>query len=155
MRKYPITIFFPCYNEEQNVEKVTCEALDTARQISDDYEIIIVNDGSKDRTAEIADELAAKFPQVRAIHHEINKVNFIKPATLAPSLSQLGPAGGLRGAAHRLEAPLIDNCAARSHFLANRVATDWSALSAEIINSPSVNCFKNNLDRFFFMLPKR
>jgi glycosyltransferase involved in cell wall biosynthesis len=73
MRKYPISIFFPCYNEEQNVEKVTCEALDTARQISDDYEIIIVNDGSRDRTAEIADELAAKFPQVRAVHHDINK----------------------------------------------------------------------------------
>jgi len=73
MRKYPITIFFPCYNEEQNVERVTREALHVASQISDDYEIIIVNDGSRDRTAEIAEKLAAENPPVRAIHHETNK----------------------------------------------------------------------------------
>ena len=89
------------------------------------------------------------------IHHGFNKVNWTKPASLAPSLTQLGPAGGLRGAAHRLEAPLVDNCAARSHFLANRVAADWSALSTDIINSPNTNSFKIKLDRNLFMLPKR
>jgi len=73
MKKYPITIFFPCYNEEQNVERVTREALAVASGISDDYEIIIVNDGSKDRTAEIADRLAGENPAVRVIHHEVNK----------------------------------------------------------------------------------
>ncbi len=73
MKRYPITIFFPCYNEEQNVERVTREALDVASRISDDYEIIIVNDGSKDRTAEIADRLSRENPAVRVIHHEINK----------------------------------------------------------------------------------
>lgn len=73
MKKYPITIFFPCYNEEQNVERVTREALAVAGRISDDYEIIIVNDGSKDRTAEIADRLAKENPAVRVIHHEVNK----------------------------------------------------------------------------------
>lgn len=73
MKRYPITIFFPCYNEEQNVERVTKEALAVAGRISDDYEIIIVNDGSKDRTAEIADSLANEYPVVRVIHHEVNK----------------------------------------------------------------------------------
>lgn len=73
MKRYPITIFFPCYNEEQNVERVTKEALAVAGLISDDYEIIIVNDGSKDRTAEIADSLANEYPVVRVIHHEVNK----------------------------------------------------------------------------------
>ncbi|MCL6557763.1 MAG: glycosyltransferase family 2 protein [Firmicutes bacterium] len=73
MKRYPITIFFPCYNEEQNVERVTREALAVADRISDDYEIIIVNDGSKDRTAEIADRLAKEHPAVRAVHHEVNK----------------------------------------------------------------------------------
>ncbi len=73
MKRYPITIFFPCYNEEQNVERVTREALDVASRISDDYEIIIVNDGSKDRTAEIADRLSRENPAIRVIHHEINK----------------------------------------------------------------------------------
>lgn len=73
MKKYPLTIFFPCYNEEQNVERVARDALAAADQVSDDYEIIIVNDGSKDRTAEIADKLAKKYAQVRVIHHEVNK----------------------------------------------------------------------------------
>ena len=38
----------------------------------DDFEIVLVNDGSKDRTGEIADTLAAKYPQVRVIHHPHN-----------------------------------------------------------------------------------
>lgn len=73
MKKHPITIFFPCFNEEQNVERVTREALAVAGQISDDYEIIIVNDGSRDRTAEIAEKLAKENPSVRVIHHDTNK----------------------------------------------------------------------------------
>lgn len=72
MKRYPITIFFPCYNEEHNVERVTREALDVASSISDDYEIIIVNDGSRDRTAELANLLEKEFPAVRVIHHEVN-----------------------------------------------------------------------------------
>jgi cellulose synthase/poly-beta-1,6-N-acetylglucosamine synthase-like glycosyltransferase len=39
-----------------------------------DYEIIIVNDGSADATAEIADELARTYPHVRVIHHPTNRV---------------------------------------------------------------------------------
>jgi len=72
MKKYSITIFFPCYNEEQNVTRVTLEALEVARRISDDYEIIIVNDGSRDRTGEIAERLARENPSVRVIHHDRN-----------------------------------------------------------------------------------
>jgi glycosyltransferase involved in cell wall biosynthesis len=73
MKKYSITIFFPCYNEEQNVERVTREALEVAGRLFDDFEIIIVNDGSKDRTAEIADRLSKENPFIRAIHHEHNR----------------------------------------------------------------------------------
>jgi glycosyltransferase involved in cell wall biosynthesis len=73
IKKYPISIFFPCYNEEANVERVTEEALAVAATISDDFEIIIVNDGSRDRTSEIAHELAKKYPQVKAIDHVQNQ----------------------------------------------------------------------------------
>ncbi len=73
MKKYSLTIFFPCYNEERNVEKVTYDALAAAREVSNDYEVIIVNDGSKDRTAQIADRMAEKHPEVRVVHHEVNK----------------------------------------------------------------------------------
>lgn len=73
MKKYPITIFFPCFNEEQNVARITMEAIEVARRISDDYEIIIVNDGSRDRTGEIAESLAKENQFVRVIHHDVNQ----------------------------------------------------------------------------------
>ncbi len=67
-----LTVFYPCYNEEANVERVTQAALAAVRNITDDYEILIVNDGSKDRTGEIADRLAAEHPNVRAAHNNPN-----------------------------------------------------------------------------------
>jgi glycosyltransferase involved in cell wall biosynthesis len=67
-----LTIFFPCYNEEANVERVTLSALEVGRRIADELEVIIVNDGSKDRTREIADRLAAEHPEVRAVHNHPN-----------------------------------------------------------------------------------
>ena len=68
-----LSVFFPCYNEEGNVERVVGEALDVLPSVSDDFEIIIVNDGSGDRTGEIADQLAAADGRIRAVHHETNK----------------------------------------------------------------------------------
>jgi glycosyltransferase involved in cell wall biosynthesis len=68
-----ITVFFPCYNEEANVERTTLAALHTCEGLCDDFEIIIVNDGSRDRTGEIADRLAATNPRVRAVHNKPNR----------------------------------------------------------------------------------
>ena len=68
-----LSIFFPCHNEEDNVERVTRQALEIAASVSDDYEVIIVNDGSGDGTREIADRLAEEDPHIRAIHHEVNQ----------------------------------------------------------------------------------
>lgn len=68
-----LSVFFPCHNEEGNVENLTKRCQDYLPKIADDFEIIIVNDGSKDRTKEIADRLASEDPRVRPIHHEVNK----------------------------------------------------------------------------------
>ena len=67
-----ISVFYPCYNEEANVENTTMSALRTLERISSDFEVIIVNDGSKDRTGEIADRLAEEHPHVRAVHNNPN-----------------------------------------------------------------------------------
>jgi glycosyltransferase involved in cell wall biosynthesis len=67
-----ISVFFPCYNEEANVERTTMAAMEAVAKISDDFEVIIVNDGSKDKTGEIADRLAAKHERVRAVHNNPN-----------------------------------------------------------------------------------
>lgn len=67
-----LSVFFPCYNEEANVERTTRAALKMCRRVSQDFEVIIVDDGSKDRTGEIADKLAAETPQVHAVHNRPN-----------------------------------------------------------------------------------
>jgi glycosyltransferase involved in cell wall biosynthesis len=65
--------FFPAYNEEGNVERMVQNFKAVLPQVADDYEIIIVNDGSKDRTREIADRLVKEDQKVRAVHHEKNQ----------------------------------------------------------------------------------
>lgn len=68
-----LSIFFPAYYDEANIPKVVASALAVVEELGiEDYEITIVEDGSPDRTAEVADELAAKHPHVRVIHHEKN-----------------------------------------------------------------------------------
>jgi len=69
-----LSYFFPAHNEEANLEGLVLEALETLPRIADTFEIIVVDDGSKDRTREIADRLAAEHPgMVRVIHHERNR----------------------------------------------------------------------------------
>ena len=68
-----LSYFFPAHNEEANLESLVEEALATLPTMADTFEIITVNDGSRDRTREIADDLAARFPGVvRAVHHPTN-----------------------------------------------------------------------------------
>jgi len=68
-----LTIFFPCYNEEENVERAALAAIEAAKLVTDDFEVIVVDDGSKDKTGEIADRLAETYPEIRVIHHPKNK----------------------------------------------------------------------------------
>ncbi len=71
-KRLSLTAFFPCYNEEANVEKTTLAAIESMARVSDDFEIIIVNDGSKDQTGQIADRLAREHDNVRAVHNNPN-----------------------------------------------------------------------------------
>lgn len=73
LKPFSLTIFYPCYNEEANVERVTCAAVAVGRQITADLEVLIVNDGSRDRTEEIANRLAEEMPEVRAVHNKPNR----------------------------------------------------------------------------------
>ncbi len=68
-----LSVFFPCYNEQDNVANVVKTAVDVLTSLKIDYEIIIVNDGSKDNTAQIADKLSAGDKHIKAVHHQTNK----------------------------------------------------------------------------------
>ena len=68
-----LSFFFPAHNEAENIEAFVAEALEVLPSLADEFEIIAVNDGSKDNTAALADALAAAHPEVRVVHHEVNK----------------------------------------------------------------------------------
>jgi glycosyltransferase involved in cell wall biosynthesis len=69
-----LSYFFPAHNEEANLEGLVAEALETLPSIAETFEIIAVDDGSRDGTPEIADRLAAAHPDiVRVVHHEVNR----------------------------------------------------------------------------------
>ena len=67
-----LSYFFPAHNEEANLRALVEEALATLPALADAFEIVIVDDGSKDATPAIADELAGAHPQVRTVHHSTN-----------------------------------------------------------------------------------
>jgi glycosyltransferase involved in cell wall biosynthesis len=68
-----LSYFFPAHNEEANLAGLVEEALGTLPMLAETFEIIAVNDGSRDRTQAIADELTAAHPGiVRAVHHPTN-----------------------------------------------------------------------------------
>jgi glycosyltransferase involved in cell wall biosynthesis len=68
-----LSYFFPAHNEEANLEGLVAEALEALPALADTFEIIAVDDGSKDATAAISDALAAAHPDVvRVVHHPTN-----------------------------------------------------------------------------------
>ncbi|HEX5589855.1 MAG TPA: glycosyltransferase family 2 protein [Candidatus Limnocylindrales bacterium] len=68
-----LSYFFPAHNEEANLRGLVEEALATLPDLAETFEVIIVDDGSRDATPRIADELAAGDPRVRAVHHPKNR----------------------------------------------------------------------------------
>jgi glycosyltransferase involved in cell wall biosynthesis len=67
-----ISVFFPCYNEQGNVANTVRNALDVLENLKADFEVIIVDDGSRDDTAKIADELAVQNNRVKVVRHPTN-----------------------------------------------------------------------------------
>jgi glycosyltransferase involved in cell wall biosynthesis len=68
-----LSYFFPAHNEEANLEGLVDEALATLPLLAETFEVIAVDDGSRDATPSIADDLAARHPGVvRAVHHPTN-----------------------------------------------------------------------------------
>ena len=68
-----ITAFFPAYNDAGTIASMVVLANSTLRKLTDDYEVIVVNDGSRDHTAQVLSELEAIYPRLRVVHHPVNR----------------------------------------------------------------------------------
>ncbi len=62
MRLSSLTIFFPCYNDGGTIATMIIRAMQTAPAITDDFEILVINDGSQDDSASILGEMARLYP---------------------------------------------------------------------------------------------
>jgi len=68
-----ISCFFPAFNDGASVGKVVADALAVLPELTADYEVIVVDDGSTDDTSEVLERLAATNKQVRVLRHETNR----------------------------------------------------------------------------------
>ena len=68
-----LSIFFPAYNDVGTIASLVLVAHMTAREITHDHEVIVVEDGSPDHTGELLDEMACHFPWLKVVHHETNR----------------------------------------------------------------------------------
>jgi glycosyltransferase involved in cell wall biosynthesis len=69
-----LSVFFPAYNDSGTIASLVIRAVQVAGTLTSDFEVIVVNDGSRDATPLILDELADQYPdRVRIVHHETNR----------------------------------------------------------------------------------
>ena len=68
-----LSVFFPAYNDSGTIASMVIRAVQAASEVTPDYEVIVVNDGSVDATPQIVDELARTYSHVRAVHHPTNR----------------------------------------------------------------------------------
>ncbi len=68
-----LSVFFPFWNEEKNIENVVKKAIPVVEEVSKKWEMIIVDDGSSDKTLKIAKEFAKENPNIRIVSHDRNR----------------------------------------------------------------------------------
>jgi glycosyltransferase involved in cell wall biosynthesis len=73
LRLPSLSVFFPAYNDGGTIASMVIMARGAARQVTDNYELIVVDDGSRDHTPQVLEELSRLYPELRVIRHPQNK----------------------------------------------------------------------------------
>ena len=73
MPKPSISAFFPCYNDAKTIGDLVLSADRVLSELTDDYEIIVVNDGSRDESASVLSALSTQVPRLHVVNHLINR----------------------------------------------------------------------------------
>lgn len=73
LERHSISAFFPAYNDAGSIGKIIHAAASLLPKLTDDYEIVVVNDGSADGTGRLLNLLAHQYPFLKVIHHGVNR----------------------------------------------------------------------------------
>ncbi len=68
-----LSVFLPTFNEEENIASTVENVVKVLDSLKLDWEVLVINDGSKDKTEEVVKQLEKKYPNVRLVNHEVNK----------------------------------------------------------------------------------
>lgn len=68
-----LSVFLPCYNEAENLPKTVKNVTENANRVAERWELLLVNDGSKDDTLALSESFAAKDKHIRVINHPVNR----------------------------------------------------------------------------------
>jgi glycosyltransferase involved in cell wall biosynthesis len=116
VEKPGLSIFFPAYNDAGTIASLVIVAHMTARGITDDHEVIVVDDGSPDHTGALLDELAKTYGWLKVIHHAKNR----------------GYGGALRSGFTAASKELVFYTDGDAQYDPRELATLMGALSADV-----------------------
>lgn len=68
-----ISVFFPCYNDSRSIKKLVIDAFSILEEISSDYEVIVIDDGSKDSSRKVLQNLAKEYSKLKLVFHNKNQ----------------------------------------------------------------------------------
>lgn len=68
-----LSVFFPAYNEEKNIKSTVLNAKKVLERVASKWEILVINDGSEDKTAEVVRDLEKKDKRIKLVSHKVNK----------------------------------------------------------------------------------